>query len=168
MSKQEFFKAGYISRTHGLKGGVVVKFAQEPISEPNELFVEREDGSLEPLHVESWSTRPDLAFVTFVGVSQIDQAKALRGKAIYVPIEDTEGSTDGFHGEALIGYSVKDPSDNILGKVSRYSSEGGRQLLLVATAKGDIIIPADGPFLTKIHHRKKIIEVDLPDGFLDI
>ena len=168
MSRQEFFKAGYISRTHGLKGGVVLNFAQEPINEPSELYIEREDGTFQALQVESWSARPDLAFVTFVGVSQIEQAKALRGKTIFVSLEDEEGHTNGFHGEALIGHSVKDLTGTILGKVGRYSSEGGRQLLLATTANGEIIIPADGPFITKIDHRKRIIEVDLPDGFLNI
>ena len=169
MSRQEFFKAGYISRTHGLKGGVVLNFAQEPINEPSELYMQRGDGTFQALPVESWSARPDLAFVTFEGISNIDQAQALRGQTLYLPTEKGEAEHFEFHGEALIGFQIQDPSGQTLGSVSRYSAEGGRQLLLVSLPdKREIIIPADGPFLTRIDRRKKIIEADLPDGFLEI
>lgn len=168
MAGQRFYKVGYISRTHGLKGGVVLNYTQEPIDEPGELFLEQPDGSFEVLAVESWSARPDLAFVSFAGITSFEQAQALRGKVVCLPLRKGEQGEFTFHGEALIGYSIQDPSGNVLGQVSRYSAEGGRQLLLVATDRGEIIIPADGPFLTQINHRKRIIVADLPDGFLDI
>lgn len=168
MAGQRFFKVGYISRTHGLKGGVVLNYAQEPIDEPAELFLEHPDGSYEALAVESWSARPDLAFVSFAGIISFEQAQALRGKVVYLPLRKGEQTDGAFHGEALIGYRIEDSSGSIIGHVSRYSAEGGRQLLLVSTGRREIIIPSDGPFLTRIDHRKKIIVVDLPDGFLDI
>ena len=168
MAKRRFFKVGYISRTHGLKGGVVLSFAQEPIEEPEELYMEQEAGKYIPLILTSWSARTDIAFVTFEGIDHIDQATALRGQTLYMPVSSSEKTATVFHGEALIGYEVIDDQGAILGKVSRYSAEGGRQLLLVATEKGEIIIPADGPFIVAVNHKNRKIRSDLPEGFLDI
>lgn len=159
---------GYISRTHGLKGGVVLSFSQDPIDEPQELFLEKESGKYIPMTIISWSARNDIAFVTFEGINHIDQASVLRGQTLYLPVSSFDKNPSVFHGELLVGYKVTDGQGEMLGKVTRYSSEGGRQLLLVGTEKGEIIIPADGPFITSIDHSKTEIRTELPEGFLDI
>ncbi|MFM7329058.1 MAG: hypothetical protein ACKO3B_10040, partial [Bacteroidota bacterium] len=96
-------------------------------------------------------------------------AKALRGRSVFLEKKGRpKAATGTVHADEIIGFSVSDLTLGIIGDVVNVSRQGGRGFLLIKKERREIIIPMDGPFITAIRKKEKKIEVDLPDGFLDL
>ena len=162
-------KAGYISRTHGLKGGMAVNLT--PGSTPTELSECWLDSgeSYERFEVEEWSARPDMGFIKLAGVESLEAARALRGRSLFLMKTGRPKARKGsFHDDEIVGFSVVDATAGEIGTIASVSRQGGRGFLMVKKERREFIIPLDGPFLTAIDKKKRLASVSLPEGFLDI
>ena len=169
MKKEKVYKIGHISRTHGLKGEVTITLLPGELPENMEACWLGEGDDLARHIIEHFSARPDLAFMKLVGTNTLEAAKALRGKSVFLEKKGRPTAAPGtFHDDEIIGFSVSDRSLGLIGSVADVSRQAGRGFLLVKKERREIIIPMDGPFIAAIRKKEKTIEVDLPDGFLDL
>ena len=56
----------------------------------------------------------------------------------------------------------------LLGNVVGITAAGSNRLLVVAHGGKEVLIPINSPFIKSINKGKKLVSVELPDGFLDI
>lgn len=163
--KKSWVKIGYFSRTHGLRGGLVLNLPYGPAEDLEYLYVLK-DGTYQALEIDSFSTRPDLAFVKLRGVDSIDSAAAWKGTEVYIQMATSESE---FFGEEIVGFAVEDETYGLFGKVTRVAVENGRTFVLVNRSDGgESILPADAPFIQSIDRTNKTIFTSLPEGFLAI
>lgn len=169
MDKSKVYKAGYIARTHGLKGGVAVNLLPGDLpAQITSCWLDSAEG-LEAFEVEDFSARPDLAFIKLSGIDTIEAARALRGRSLFLKKSARPKAPKGtFHDDEVTGFRVEDKSAGEIGTISSVSRQAGRGFLMVKQGRREIIIPLDGPFITAILPTLKTVQVDLPDGFLDI
>jgi len=168
MTTKDCFKIGYVSKTHGLKGEVTAVFevamAWNGLAS---LFLDSK-GSLVPYLVERISGTADKPFIKFEGVASYEQASTLKGCSIYIlKSARPKLKRGGFYDDEVIGFTVEDKAFGLLGQVTEIQSQGVNRLLAISYVSKEILIPVNAPFITSVNKTKKLIQVELPAGFLE-
>ncbi|HXA02830.1 MAG TPA: hypothetical protein VNW99_12625, partial [Cytophagaceae bacterium] len=66
------------------------------------------------------------------------------------------------------GYQVNDKNLGMLGKITEVYIMPGQEMLAMAWKEKEVLIPVNEHILLKADHKKKILQVDLPEGLLDL
>lgn len=177
----EWLDIGKIVSAQGLKGEVKVY--------PNSDFPERfeqpgqrwllKPGAIAPEPIELLSGRPlagkGLYVLKFAGVTNREQAEALRDWHLVVPESDRPPLEDGeFHVIDLLGLEVFDQTtQDHLGTVTNVLSAGNDllEVKLIAERKPKqqtVLIPFVEAIVPVVDLQQRRIEVNLPEGLLDI
>ena len=171
MKKVDCYQIGFIKRPHGLKGEVTVVLnvnSPDDMKSGNSLLIEK-DGTLVPYFVHQLSLRGEKAFIKFDEVSTYEEAADLNGCALFLPKTTRPILEEGdFYDDEIMHFEVVDDVFGELGTVKDIERAGASRYFLVQFKSKEIMIPAQTPLLKKIDKVKKRIEVNLPDGFLDI
>ena len=169
MSIEDCFKVGYVSKTHGLKGEVTAVVEEEiEWSGLRSLFLHFK-GSLVPYFIERISGTAGRPFIKFEGVESFEQALALKGSSIYTLKSARPKLKRGeFYDDEVIGFSVEDKNLGLLGQVQEIQSQGTNRLLSILHRSKELLIPINAPFITSLNKAKKMIRVELPEGFLEL
>jgi 16S rRNA processing protein RimM len=168
MTFEECFKIGYISKTHGLKGEVTAVFEVElDLAGITTLFLDAR-GSLVPYFVEKFSGTADKPFIKFEGIQSLEQASSLKGCGLYTLKSARPKSKRGeFYDDEIVGFEVEDKKSGLLGQVKEIQSQGTNRLIVIIQGAKEILIPVNAPFITSLNKMRKLIQVELPEGFLD-
>lgn len=171
MKLDDFYSMGKITRPHGLKGAVTLALgpdAPDDLEAFGVLYI-HQDGHLVPYFVETVSVKGVKAYVKFQDVNTYDVAAGLGGldallpKASRPPTGESE-----FYADEVAGFAVFEREDHDLGVVTDVMQSGLQRLLVVRHAEKEILIPIAGPFIRKVDRVRKVIFVELPEGFLEI
>jgi 16S rRNA processing protein RimM len=171
MEHSNHFKIGFVQKPHGLKGEVTIALEPTTPVEPETLtsvFIEIK-GRLVPYFIESLSMKGDKAFVKFEDVHSSEAAGTLKNAGVYLPLEVRPKSGKGeFYPYEVIGFTVTDTAIGELGTIGRVESETINPLLIVLTGTKEIAIPINAPFIKRVVKSAKKIEVELPEGLIDL
>jgi 16S rRNA processing protein RimM len=170
MKLDDCYKIGLIARPHGLKGEVTALLEDPGVDwdTTKSVFI-RTGNSLVPYFIEQLSVQGGKAYIKFEDVSTPELAAEISKHEIFLPKSARPKSGRGeFYDDEVIGFTVTDAAAGALGTVTAIVMSGPLRLLGVTNQEKEILIPVEGPFITNINKSKKKIEVDLPDGFLDI
>jgi 16S rRNA processing protein RimM len=165
------YKIGFIIKTHGLKGEVTISLdedAPEDLSSLHAVFLEKEN-RLVPYFIHSVSIRGAKAFVKFEDIDSIEAAGTLIKQAVYLQKSTRPKSGRGeFYNDEIIHFKVIDQTAGSLGNIVEIMQAGPNRLLVLNHAGKEVLIPVNSPFISSINKSKKVVTVNLPDGFLDI
>lgn len=156
-------------RPHGLKGEVTAILTQEiELSQVNYFFVEVSE-NLVPFFIHSFSDRGDKTFFKFEEVDSVKTAESIKGCNIYLPKSLRPKLKRGeFYDDEIVGFNVEDKTLGMLGRITEVSANNSNKLLKLMYGNKELLIPTNGPFVNIINNTKKLITVDLPEGFLDM
>jgi 16S rRNA processing protein RimM len=106
----------------------------------------------------------------FADITSMDEAEALRGLEIQVPIEERARLSAGsYFVSDLIGCAVWEAgAPSALGSVRDVEFPGGAALLAVDTNEGEVLVPLAAEFCIRIDVKAKRIDVTLPEGLRDL
>ncbi|MEI9918770.1 MAG: ribosome maturation factor RimM [Bacteroidota bacterium] len=162
-----YYKIGYISKTHGLKGEVTVSTTPEcpDLTSIKTLYI---GDSFIPHFIESISIKGDKAFLKLEDVNAIEQASELKGSSLYLPKAERPKLARGeFYNDEVVGFEVVE-EENSLGQITDIMEAGPNRFLVLDHNGKEILIPINGPFIKSINKSKRKITVELPEGFLDL
>jgi 16S rRNA processing protein RimM len=170
MIPHEYFKIGYISKTHGLKGGITAILTTDFDLEGRKDFFIEINNAFVPYFIEDLSDRGDKAFIKFEGVNSPEEAIKLKGASLYLAKATRPKLKRGdFYDDEIIDFEVIDESLGTIGRVREIMQTGLNKLIVVETNPGkEILIPINAPFISSLSKAKHKLQVDLPEGFLDI
>lgn len=168
--------AGKFLKPHGVNGEISILRDNDIIdfSDCRCVVVEM-DGIFVPFFINS--VRPkgaDTDLVTIDGISDERHAATLTNKTVYIlrsdiPEESTDDSGDGFYAEDFIGFDVRISGMGLLGKISGIEDSTANYLFIIETTDGrNLLIPVADEFVTGIDTDSRSIEMDLPEGLIDI
>jgi 16S rRNA processing protein RimM len=167
----EMITVGRIVRPHGNKGHVVIAPDTDFVESRFEVgaTVWRETGTLVVTAMRVHDGRP---IVGFDGFDSINAAETLRGVELRVPVEALPSLAPGqYWHHDLAGCRVTTVGGEAVGVVTKVD-EGATPLLVVAPAEGrgigEILIPLADTVCRRIDVAAKVIEIDPPDGLLDL
>jgi 16S rRNA processing protein RimM len=118
------------------------------------------------MEVERTWMHGDHLILKFQGVDTISDAEKLAGAEVAIPFEQrAELPEEEVYQSDLVGCEVFDATGRSLGVVTDFQETGGTPLLQVGN---DLLIPFAKEICTKIDLENKRIDVNLPDGLLDL
>lgn len=170
--KEDVYKIGQITKTHGLKGEVVFNFVDDIFDRIDaEYLICDMDDILVPFFIEEYRFRSDSsALVKFEDIDSSEEALRLRGVDVYFEkkyaTEDEDGDVSLNY---FIGFRMLDTDDNEIGEIVAIDDNTDNWLFVVERADGDeVLVPAHEEFIAEFRNEEKIVVVDLPEGLLDL
>lgn len=163
---------GRIARTHGLRGQVIVNletdFPEARYRPGADLWIRRghEPERVRIAEVRFHQGRP---VVRFDGIDSIEAAEALgRGDlradpAGFEPLPDRT-----FRHSDLVGCRVSTRDGGEVGLVTRVEGQMANSLLVVATRRGEAMIPLAETICREIDPAARRIVIDPPEGLLEL
>ena len=163
---------GRIARAHGIKGQVIVNpdtdFPEERFRPGATLFTMR-GGLIESKTLTTVRFQNGRPVIGIDGVATMNEAEALAGLELRVPVEQLAPLPDGtFYHHDLIGCVVVTGGGERVGTVESVEGTIGRSRLVVAGAKGEILIPLAAEICRTIDVAGKRIVIEPPEGLLDV
>lgn len=161
---------GYVVRTFGIKGGVVIKLLNDDsltMSKGLRLTLRHKNLPTKNLTISSVMDR---GRVFFEGVDDKEGAEALRKAEIWVSRESLPAlADDEYYFADMLGADIVTLEGQVIGHLIDFSSNNAQTLFQIKTMDGKLAsIPSVKPIVHRIDCDKKSIVVDLPDGLLDL
>ena len=99
--------------------------------------------------------------VKFEGIDDRDQAFALRGYIIEIPREEfAPTEEDEYYWADLVGMTVVNKDDIVLGKVINLMETGANDVLMINGEHGQILIPFVSNYIETVDTESKTITAD--------
>ncbi|MGH9331992.1 MAG: ribosome maturation factor RimM [Vicinamibacterales bacterium] len=163
---------GRVARAHGNRGEVIVNpetdFPETRFHTGSELNVRHGD-TVETLRVAGVRSHQGRPIIAFDGVTTMDAAEALAGAELRV---DTAAivplSAGEFYRHELVGCRVETTDGHELGNVRRVEAGPGADRLVVAGARGEILVPLARDICVTIDPVARRIIIAPPDGLLEL
>jgi len=171
MKLEDCFYIGYITKTKGLKGEVQVyfEFSDYEELEFDSLFLEV-NGKLIPYFVAEEKLQSNsTGYFYFEDVDTIEKAQKLLKKKIYLPNTKMPVREEGdFTYEDLKGFIVKDKTAGELGEITEVLEYPQQYIAVVSYKFREVMFPLNEDIIVEIDEEAGVLEVDLPEGLIDI
>jgi 16S rRNA processing protein RimM len=166
---------GRIARPHGIRGQVVVNletdFPHERFQAGAEFFVKRAPAAVnvERLVISTVRFHNERPIVGFEGVDDMNQAKALGGIELRVPLDRLAALPAAtFYRHDLVGCAVERLDGSRIGQVTEVEGSLGGSRLVVSTERGDVLVPLAAEICRSIDPAGKRIVIEPPDGLIEL
>ncbi len=173
MKMNDYHYLGYISKTIGFEGSLLVFFeAVDPSVFQNiEVLFILIDGKPVPFFIEEISFRVPArqAIVAFNDITSTDKARHLCARKIYLPASILpEYVRKKNEHESLIGFAALAPNGKQIGTIADLLEYPGNPVFSILKDDNEILIPAADDLILNINHDRKTITLNPPDGLLDL
>ena len=165
---------GRVVKAHGVTGELVVDVRTDDpetrFAPGTSLRARPKGGTERRLVVDSARPHGGRLLVRLDGVADRDSADALRGALFLVdsaelpPIEDP----DEFYDHQLEGLRVRTTAGADVGTVAEVLHTAAGELLSVRTEDREVLVPFVGAIVTSVSLADQVIEIDPPEGLLDL
>lgn len=171
MTKEECFHLGYITK-HISKHGELTFFLE--VDEPSRynklqsVFVEL-NGTLVPFFINKIQIKGTNAVVNMEGIDNIEKAEELLKSNLYLPLSflpPLAGKRFYFH--EIPGFTVIDKTYGNIGTVEQVLDFPHQAVFQIKHGENEILIPAEEKFIININRTTKTLELDAPEGLIDI
>lgn len=167
----QHIKIGKIVATFGVNGCLIITHnlgKKSTLKNVAALFVEQANKQLLPYFIKEVKAKAiDENTVLFEDITTKEAAQKLVGKAVWLLQEDFQKQSNKKSPIALIGYSVIS-NDVVVGIVNEVIEQTHQILFSVTYKNNEAYLPMHDDNLMNINHQKKTIELELPDGLLEL
>lgn len=163
----ELIKIGKVLKTHGFKGHLKIyvdEFYMDDFEEMEAIFIHQL-----PYFIVSKDINSDnQAIILLEEIDSKENAYPLQGKDIFAKDDDLTEILDEEPYNDLVGFIISDMNSGIIGEIVQIMELPHQFLAQVFKEKKEILIPMNEDFIIHIDEKKKTVEMQLPDGFLEI
>lgn len=161
----ELETVGYFSKTHGLKGHLVLRADRDfYIDETKVVFTDSQTGKAPHFITEIKEANSGL-IVLMEDIDVVEKARAFIGKRVYIDKQLIAETEDEFE---WAGFELIDKQHGSLGKIEGMS-DNGEQVLLNLKYKGkELILPLVEEFIEKIDQPNKKLFYTAPEGLIEL
>jgi len=173
MKKEDAYYLGKIVKKYGLKGELLAKIdTDEPENYENleSVFLETK-GKLIPFFLNKSSLHKTTTLrLDFEDVSNMEDADALIGKSIYLPLNSLPELTGNkFYFHEVLGFNAVDKKSGEIGTIKAINDLAPQAFFIIEDPqKNEILIPVSDQFIEKVDRENRQIIFDTPEGLLDI
>lgn len=173
MSEQgEFITIARVVKTQGRRGEVGVDLLTdfpERFEPGRRVFALRESGERRELLINDVWPHKGMLILKFQGVDSMTDAEALLRSEIQVPFSERKKLEEGtWYVSDLVGCVVTDNGREIGAVTDVEFGAGEAPLLIVHQGKQEHMIPLTEAFTRRVDIEQKKIELQLPEGMLEI
>lgn len=165
----EFYELGYVSRTHGINGHVIIKLDVDDPNRYHGMDVVYLGDSKTKYEIEKAELRGDSAFVLFKGHYTLSSVEDLVGNTAYLPLADLPALDDrSLYLHEAKDMEVVDEVQGSLGKVVKVYDLPHQPVAAVMIEGKEILIPLLRQFIVRVDREKRQLFMILPDGLTDV
>lgn len=172
ISINDAFKIGYITKTRGLKGEVQLFLEFEDYEEldlQEAVFIEIEKKLVPFFVTKAQVLQNSTAYLFLEDVDHIDKAKPLVKSSVYLSKDKLPVREEGtFYVSDLKGYIVHDKTYGALGEIIAINEYPQQDIAVVQYGPKELLFPIIDDFIVEIDEEKGLLEVDLPEGLVDV
>ena len=168
---EEYYFLGKIIKPHGFDGKVNIYLdTDEPgFYQDLEMVFLNINGSPVPYFVENIILKNNKATIKFQDVDDIEQSTFLIQKEMYLPLASLPVlSGKKFYFHEVIGFKITDTTFGEIGKIKQILEYPNQAVFQVLHNEKEVLIPASIDIIKSIDREKKEIEVEAPDGLIEI
>lgn len=165
MEKKQYLECAIIINTHGVRGDVKLESlcdSPEVLAGLERVFT-LEGGKYREIKVTHSSVFKQFVLATLEGVTDMDQAAAMKGTTLYASRDDFELDEGDYFIADLIGLPVIDiEGGKTYGTVKDVVNRGASDIYVVKTPSGERMMPAVEEFVKKVDLDKGIFVKTIP------
>ncbi len=166
---------GRVVRAHGITGELVVEVRTDDpdtrFAAGTRLRARPKNGPERAYVVESAREHSGRLLVRLTDVADRNAADALRGNLFLVDSEELPpiDDPDEFYDHQLEGLRVVTTDGRLVGNVNEVLHTGAGELLSVTSETGaEVLVPFVGAIVTEVSLENQTIEIDPPEGLLEL
>lgn len=165
---EDLYKIGKIGKPHGVKGEVSFHFSDDVFDRTEaEYLMLCIDGLMVPFFMEEYRFRSDeTTLVKFCDIDTQERASELTGCEVFFPRNVADDDDDNLSWAEIIGYSLIDSATSK--NVGKIASVDDSTINILFELEDGTLIPASIELITNVDKKHKEIEIELPDGILDL
>lgn len=164
-------RIGTIVATHGLDGTLLIKHElgkKTAFQGVDVFFIEQVKGSFLPYFPVDITAKTDSeTHFRFDGIATREKAQQLLKKGVWLPEGVARGLVSKNAPIAMLGYHVIASGDD-LGPVLEVIEQPHQILLRLEMQEKEVLIPLNESTLVHLDHLQRTVEVELPDGLLEV
>ena len=176
--KEEVYKIGRLGKVHGIKGEISFLLDDDVFDRVDADYLVLDiDGILVPFFIEEYRFKTDSnALMKFEGIDTQERARELTGCEVYFPHELADSDEDtiswaaivgfGISWAEMIGYSLMDAQSGQ--KIGTIAAVDDSTINILFELEDGRLIPASEELITNIDTQKHQIEINLPEGILEL
>lgn len=171
MQLDDYFEIGYILKPHGLKGAVNVKLDVDDPTKYNKMesVIVRIGDNLIPFFISSFQLSGTKGILLLKDINSIQESTELNSCSLFLPIERLPKLADNqFYYHEVIGYKIVDNLHGTLGVIENIFNVGKQDLISMKYKEKEVLIPISNNIVNLADHKKREVQVSLPDGLLEI
>lgn len=168
----EMVLVGFIARTHGNRGEVILKsetdFPEDRFRPGATVFGRRGAGPVEPLRITTARMQNGRPIIGLAGVGSISDAERFAGYELRVPASEQGALPEGtYYHHQLVGCEVVTENAEPVGRVTAVQGEGQASRLVVRGTRAEVLIPLAAEICAIDIGAKRIV-ITPPDGLLEV
>mgnify|MGYP000861894771 FL=1 len=171
ISKNQLFPIGQINKPHGIQGEMSFGFTTD-VFELEELpfFIFELDGIFVPFVVSEFRLKTSsTGILRLDGLNSEEDARTFSGLQIFILKEQLDLLPEVEPGlDYLVGFQLKDIEKGMIGVISEIDHTTENALFVIQQEDDELLIPVGEEYIREIDQDNKIIEVELPEGLLDL
>ncbi|MCP4551264.1 MAG: 16S rRNA processing protein RimM [Bacteroidetes bacterium] len=171
MDLSEYFNLGYISKSVGNKGQLIIQLDTDNPSfykKLTEVFIDIK-GNLVLYRIDQILIKGIKATVDFKNIDNPDLATLLIGCTLYLPLKSLPKlSGTQFYFHEVIGYEVIDKTHGNIGQIESIIDHTSQAILQIVFEGKEVLIPVTDETIKRLDHKKKQIFVEAPVGLIEI
>jgi 16S rRNA processing protein RimM len=168
---EQLFNIGKLVATFGVQGQLILQHAlgkKTSLKGIEVMMVEIRKGETVPFFVTEVKIKNDSeVYVRFEDIDSKEKAKKLVPRPVWFKEADFKKYVAKLATISLLGYMIFDKKVP-LSEIVEVIEQPHQVLAKIIYQEKEMLIPVNEAFIVDIHHKNKTIELDLPEGLLDI
>jgi 16S rRNA processing protein RimM len=167
----DYIHIGKIAAPHGVDGTLIVEHAlgkRVNFKDVEVLFIEKAKDSFIPYFItKAVGKTTELTHVQVEQIGTREKANILTGKKVWLLQVDFHKVVGKQAPIGLMGYAIVEKGQS-LGVIKEVIEQPHQLLVTIVIKEQEVYIPLHEESLLGVDHAKKIVEVNLPEGLLDV
>jgi 16S rRNA processing protein RimM len=166
--REEVYKIGRLGKVHGIKGEISFLFDDDVFDRVDADYLVLDiDGILVPFFIEEYRFKTDSnVLMKFEGIDTQERARELTGCDVYFPRALAENDEENLSWAEMIGYSLMDAQTGQ--NIGNIAAVDDTTINILFELEDGRLIPASEELITNINIQKHQIEINLPEGILEL
>jgi len=164
----ELLEIGKIVKAHGLKGRVkVLSYLEsgELLRSLDEVYIGQQNGNNVRFCLRDFQVKGKCFYLEMEGVESIDQAEALLGLPVLVPVDRLEPLEEGqYYWQQLMGLEVITEEGLFVGKIAEIFPTGSNDVFVCRGGEKEVLLPAIEEVVLNIDLGKGMMTVRILEG----
>jgi 16S rRNA processing protein RimM len=166
--REEVYKIGRLGKVHGIKGEISFLLDDDVFDRVDADYLVLDiDGILVPFFIEEYRFKTDSnVLMKFDGIDTQERARELTGCDVYFPRALAENDEENLSWAEMIGYSLMDAQTGQ--NIGNIAAVDDTTINILFELEDGRLIPASEELITNINIQKHQIEINLPEGILEL